>query len=1292
MKNSSGTRSGSGVKGLLFLSLFIVFSLYAGAQCPNLDIPVSPSPGDICFGDYGQVTLSNSEQDVFYRAYIDGNAVSGQVEGTGSDINIIIPAIQMNSGKNVVSVHAIPNPAASGNVAIFETSTPPVIDGIPDELNWYLVGDYPNENPVRPLPLSDTFFNAQWGAIYDTNYLYLAIRVQDYSLPVAPRTSDRFYHNDAVEFLLEGQDSAIKITVDCHNQSEQAPIPYTGSHYPTPHLHEAYIDSTNNVWSAEVRVAWADLGYAAPPGSMGFDTYVSFAQPPDSTGLGSKVWNSGSSFSNIDSVGTIETVPESTCDRIFTDTAIITAHGNPVVNAGSDTDICPSGDSLSSATGSDYNELLWTTSGDGTFDNDTILHPFYTPGTNDISSVSVTLTLSATGFGSCNNTSDDIILSVNPSPTANAGNDTSICTGDTIILTATGGTSYEWSTGDNSVSTVVSPAVTTNYTVTVTDANGCKDTNSVRVAILSLPAADAGNADSICKRDTITLTASGGDNYLWSNGDAAISTEVFPAIKTIYKVTVTDINGCQAIDSTEIFVHSLPLAEAGDPDTICLGDTVALTASGGVSFNWSNGASSATINISPVNTTSYTVTVTDTNGCNDTDSTRVLVYATPTADAGDPDTICEGGNISLMASGGDSYQWDGGPATQMYDVNNLDTTTMFRVTVINTNGCSDTDSVEITVNPLPNTSEISGEANPPCNASGVTYSVTSHPGAHYEWSVPVNGTIISDTSGPGHNNITVNFGNKNGNITVLETSAEGCTGPQKSLPVYMVGCDLDPAFDANDTSICFGDTVTFTNWSSGVTDTSIFEWDFGDGAIPATETDTGLATTEYKVFYSTTGQKTVSLRVYEGKIDTLNRDDYITVNSLPDANAGANVSICQGDTVELTANGGESYEWKNQPDVQTISINPADSTLYFVTVTDVNGCQDDDSVYVYVNPLPTVAGNDIDNLHYNSDTFLTINTGTGDYSYQWSPANMLLPANDTLSNPATVNLTGDQTYTVTVTNNQTGCYSIENIHVTVTGVPLSIIAGTDTAVDANVSICFGDQILLTAFSSGGTGNYTVKWDTVPLYDASLLSKKTEISVSPSETMTYVVEADDGTEISKDSITVFVNPLPVTSVWPEDTTVVSHAIVPLHAEGGTDYLWQPKEYLVDADTLQHPRAQPVVSTLYIVRVTNQYGCHSYDTIIVDTMACKLWVPEAFTPNGDQVNDVFKAEGFGIDGFNMILFNRWGEQIFESNSIDDGWDGTLNDNSQHTQSVGYIIKATCQDNKTIIEKKGNIYIVR
>lgn len=180
MENLLGTRSGPGIKVFLLLSVFVVFSLSVKGQCPNLDVPVSPSPGDICIGDYGQVTISNSEQDVFYRAYIDDNAVSGQEEGTGGEITIIIPAVQLHQGDNVVNIKAQPNPAASGNVAIFETSVPPTLDGIPDEESWYLIGGYPNY--AWGIVPSDTTYNAQWGAIYTNDTLYLAARVQDDSV------------------------------------------------------------------------------------------------------------------------------------------------------------------------------------------------------------------------------------------------------------------------------------------------------------------------------------------------------------------------------------------------------------------------------------------------------------------------------------------------------------------------------------------------------------------------------------------------------------------------------------------------------------------------------------------------------------------------------------------------------------------------------------------------------------------------------------------------------------------------------------------------------------------------------------------------------------------------------------------------------------------------------------------------------------------------------------------------------------------------------------------------------
>ena len=140
--------------------------------------------------------------------------------------------------------------------------------------------------------------------------------------------------------------------------------------------------------------------------------------------------------------------------------------------------------------------------------------------------------------------------------------------------------------------------------------------------------ADAGMPDTICLNDTTQLMASGGTAYEWfptiSLDDAFISNPMaFPNSTRTYLVTVTDGNNCSSLDSVEIVVNPLPTADAGLDTAICIGGTASLTATGGTGYVWSTGANTASTNVSPVVTTMYYVTVTDGNGCTNTDSVQV---------------------------------------------------------------------------------------------------------------------------------------------------------------------------------------------------------------------------------------------------------------------------------------------------------------------------------------------------------------------------------------------------------------------------------------------------------------------------------------------------------------------------------------------------------------------------------------------------------------------------------------------------------------------------------------------
>ncbi len=137
---------------------------------------------------------------------------------------------------------------------------------------------------------------------------------------------------------------------------------------------------------------------------------------------------------------------------------------------------------------------------------------------------------------------------------ANAGSDQQICEGESIALTGSGGTNYVWSTGETTESIEVSPTATTIYTVTVSDDNGQSEDDSVTVTLNSIPVANAGEDQTICEGELITLTASGGDEYIWSTGETTESIEVNPSSETVYSVEVIS-NNCSSSDSTTVFVN-----------------------------------------------------------------------------------------------------------------------------------------------------------------------------------------------------------------------------------------------------------------------------------------------------------------------------------------------------------------------------------------------------------------------------------------------------------------------------------------------------------------------------------------------------------------------------------------------------------------------------------------------------------------------------------------------------------------------------------------------------------------
>jgi len=306
-------------------------------------------------------------------------------------------------------------------------------------------------------------------------------------------------------------------------------------------------------------------------------------------------------------------------------------------------------------------------------------------------------------------------------PTADAGADVSLCEGEDLDLEATGGDSYTWSNGDNTSVTTVSPTTTTTYIVTATDANGCTATDEAVVTVI--PAVTlAVDPVTVCEGATsapITYTMgmtscpiahtlisyTGGMPFTNVNlntpppADFIIPGTLAPGAYDGI-LTIVCENGCSVNAPFTITVVENLTIEIAD-QTICLGEEVTLEATGGASYEWSDGSTTAILTDSPTATTTYTVTVTDANGCSGTTDVEVLVNGVPDCQV-TIETDCIGGNLNLNEMGGDAVSWDwDGPNSFSSTTQNPSVTGtvaadygIYTVTVTDANGCTSTCEVE----------------------------------------------------------------------------------------------------------------------------------------------------------------------------------------------------------------------------------------------------------------------------------------------------------------------------------------------------------------------------------------------------------------------------------------------------------------------------------------------------------------------------------------------------------------------------------------------------------------------
>ncbi len=578
----------------------------------------------------------------------------------------------------------------------------------------------------------------------------------------------------------------------------------------------------------------------------------------------------------------------------------------------------------------------------------------------------------------------------------------SVCAGKTLNFTdASAGCPDSWSWsfpgGTPSSSTDKNPTGITystpgTYAVTLTATRGSQnnvETKTGYITVRALPVAQA-TSDTICLGKTASLTASGGASYLWSTGASGATLNTSPTVDSTYSVTVTDAFSCSASASASVKVLPLPPADAGANDTICPGEVGSLTATGGVSYQWNTGTTSATLNISSAVTTNYTVTVTGTNGCSASDQATVVVKPAPAADAGPNDTICRNDIATLTASGGVSYSWNNGEATAQINISPASTTT-YSVSVYGANGCASLDIATVVVNQLPtiNLNNISI-----CFGSS-TILDAGNPNAIYNWS-----------TGQATKTITVDTG---GAYSVTVTDVRGCSNSDTSVVTISTSLTIN----LSDHTFCDGDSVVLDAGNPGTQ----HSWSTGD----TTQTLTILSSGFYEVTVTDdigcTGQSS----------------SLVVVNALPSVNAGDNDTICFGENATLTGSGSGSILWSTNDTTSSITESPALTSTYYLSVTDTNNCVNTDSAAIIVNQLPAVEAGDNDTVCLGESGTLV---ATGPGSYLWSTG-------DT-TELITEAPMATETYSVTLTDGNT-CSASDDATIIVNPLPVAD-AGSDVAV------------------------------------------------------------------------------------------------------------------------------------------------------------------------------------------------------------------------------------------------------
>jgi len=890
-------------------------------------------------------------------------------------------------------------------------------------------------------------------------------------------------------------------------------------------------------------------------------------------------------------------------------------------------------------------------------------------------------------------------------------------TGSTVQLTAAdmGGV---WSGPGTSSTGVFNPATagigthTINYSI---GAAPCNASSSTTVVVNPAPVAGTASTPvtTFCGASAVPISLTGSSGSIqwqsaptstgpWTNVSGATSASFSPTVSatTCFRAVVS---GCGTPVNSNVIcitINSGITINAGSDVVICQGGQTTLTATGASTYTWSNGLGVGNgFSVSPITTTTYSVSGTDVNGCIGTDEVVVTVNALPNVNAGVDQSVCQGNPITLSGMGATNYQWSNGVVNGV-PFNQALGTVVYTLTGTDANGCINTDQVQVIVNAGP-TPVIVGPnfycpSNPPVLSTADSYT-------SYQWSNGQTGATaaVTEADNPITVTVTTNQGcvgtsagfivqvqdafQTTGSVTICSGQTALIHGIPQSVPGVYVGdfqsiqgCDststvtlvVNPTPNVSagdDVVICIGTAITLSgsgansySWSGNVINNVAFNPAVGSAVYTVT---------------GTSGNGCVSTDQVQ-----------VVVHPLPIVNAGIDQSVCFGESAVLSASGAVNYTWSNGV-INGGAFIPTQTALYTVVGTDENGCVNSDNLSITVNPNPVVfAGND---LIVCEGASVVLNA-SGASVYTWTGG--------VVNGVAFVPQVGNNSYTVTGTT-VNGCIGSDVVSVFV-----------DQAPNVNFSIdnplgCVPHLINLTAESSDLTnciwsstsGNLILGCGSAQMtimqggcFDITLTASSNS-GCSASFTASNIVCAEQAPNAS---FTI----VPGSVSWTDPQISVINSTF-----GASDYVWSFGDDSPVSTEFQPSHLYPFdVAENYTVMLIaySPIGCvdtaYSVAEVYEDLI---FYVPNTFTPDGDVFNQVFNpifTSGFDPFDYQILIFNRWGETVFESNDANVGWDGTYGtgDMARYVQDGTYAwrieFKLKRNDSRKIVS--GHVNVIR